>query len=92
MMRNPERMRKVLRELEVLWSHHPDWRLGQLIFNIAGRDPFYIEDYDLIKQGFEKFGKTSAIMTDFPEYYIEPNAWKKTINSLPETVKEEETR
>ena len=70
-MRNPERISKVLRELEVLWSRHPDWRLGQLIFNIPGRDPFFIEDYDLIELGFKKYAKCdSPDMSDFPEYFI----------------------
>lgn len=69
-MRNPERIPKVLREIERIWKKHPDWRLGQLIFNIPGRDPFHIEDYDLVKLGFKKFRTDSvANMDDFPEYY-----------------------
>ena len=73
-MRNPERISYVLRELERLWKKHPDWRLGQLVFNIAGRDPFFIEDYDLVKDGFTLFGKTeNPNMEDFPEYWVEPN-------------------
>ena len=68
MTRNPERISKVLRELERIWKKHPDWRLGQLVFNIAGKDPFYIEDYDLVKWGFKKYRTDSvANMDDFPE-------------------------
>ena len=34
--------------MEVVWSKNPDWRLGQLIFNITGRSNlFYVEDDDL---------------------------------------------
>ena len=70
-MRNPDRIPKVLRELERLWSKHPDWRLGQLIFNIPGRDPFHIEDYDLIELGYRKFGKgEEPNMGDFPRVYV----------------------
>lgn len=59
-MRDPDRIPKVLREIEKLWKKHPDWRLGQLIYNIPGRDPFHIEDYDLVALGFEKFGGGDA--------------------------------
>ena len=84
-MRNPERIEKVMRELTKLWKKHPDWRLGQLIFNIPGRDPFFIEDCDLITLGYEKFGNgDKPDIDDFPEYYIEPNAWN---DCLPRKVK-----
>jgi len=69
-MRNPERIPKVLRELQKIWEKYPDWRLGQLIYNIPGLDPFFIEDYDLIEVGFKKFTKDNPDMSDFPEYYI----------------------
>ena len=93
-MRNPERISRVLKEIELLWNNYPDWRLGQLIFNIVGRDPFHIEDYDLIEQGFEKFGKgnTVPIISEFPDYWIDPNSWKITFHdSLQETKNEVET-
>ena len=82
-MRNPKRMKYVLRELGRLWKQHPDWRLGQLIYNIPGRDPFHIEDYDLIKLGFEKFGgETKPDIGDFPEYHIDPDALKQLIADI----------
>jgi len=67
-----------------LWFQHPDWRLGQLIWNMAGRDPFYIEDYDLIKQGYEKFDKDEITLLDasWPEYWVEPNAFKELIEDI----------
>jgi hypothetical protein len=34
-MRDPERISQVLREIEKLWRLHPDWRLGQLVCNLA---------------------------------------------------------
>lgn len=46
-MRNPDRITPTLEAVEAFWRLHPDWRLGQLVFNLAGRDPFYIEDDDL---------------------------------------------
>jgi hypothetical protein len=34
-MRDPDRIPAVLKEVEKLWHLHPDWRLGQLICNVA---------------------------------------------------------
>ena len=34
-MRDPNRITLVLQEIERLWQAHPDWRLGQLICNLA---------------------------------------------------------
>ena len=34
-MRDPERISVVLEQIERLWRAHPDWRLGQLISNLA---------------------------------------------------------
>ncbi len=39
-MRDPDRISKVLKEVEKIWRLHPDWRLGQLLCNLAGwEDP-----------------------------------------------------
>lgn len=43
-MRDPYRIPKFLDELERVWSQVPDWRFGQLVANLLGRDPFYVED------------------------------------------------
>lgn len=32
-MRNPERIPTILKAIEEVWRQHPDWRLGQLLFN-----------------------------------------------------------
>lgn len=51
MMRNPERISKILAELSEVWIQYPDLRLGQLLLNVIN-DPalYYIEDEDLIKR------------------------------------------
>lgn len=53
-MRNPERIPKIIKELEEFWKQNPDWRLGQVISNlsyelIANNDPFYMEDSNLLE-------------------------------------------
>lgn len=53
-MRNPSRIPRVLKLLEKAWEEVPDWRLGQLISNIARdvgwSDAYYLEDDDLEKE------------------------------------------
>lgn len=44
MARDERRIPIVLDELRRFWEKHPDWRLGQIVSNVVGRDPFYIED------------------------------------------------
>jgi hypothetical protein len=34
-MRDQNRIPKVLRAIEKIWRRYPDWRLGQLVANIA---------------------------------------------------------
>jgi hypothetical protein len=34
-MRDPERIPRVLEDIERIWRLHPDWRLGQLLSNLA---------------------------------------------------------
>lgn len=53
-MRDPNRIPIVLDLLEKAWKEVPDWRLGQLIENIARdmgwNDAYYMEDDDLEKE------------------------------------------
>ena len=49
-MRDPKRIDGVLAAVKNLWEKYPDMRLGQLIWGIAGRDPFYMEDDELVKR------------------------------------------
>ena len=53
--RDPERIEEVLYKLGEIWKKVPDWRLGQLLYNLnenVKRDGpiFYLEDYDLVEQ------------------------------------------
>ncbi len=34
-MRDPNRITEVLEQIEKIWRLHPDWRLGQLLSNLA---------------------------------------------------------
>lgn len=43
-MRNPNRIPEYLAEFERVWNLFPDWRFGQLVCNVLGDDPFYVED------------------------------------------------
>lgn len=42
--RDPARIERLLGALRSYWQRHPDLRLGQIVWNMAGRDPFYVED------------------------------------------------
>lgn len=49
-MRDPKRIKPLLKTLEDVWNDVPDWRFGQLICNMLGtfgRDPFYVEDDEM---------------------------------------------
>jgi uncharacterized protein YihD (DUF1040 family) len=58
-MRDPTRIPRILARLQAVWEKHPDMRLGQLIVNAAGVDPFYIEDEKLAYM-IEEFDARSA--------------------------------
>ena len=52
-MRKPERIPKILEEIEKIWAKCPNFRLGQLlmccIIHEYRKDLFHIEDDELIK-------------------------------------------
>lgn len=48
-MRNPERIDPVLELVAEKWRQHPDLRLGQLLWEVAGDDPFHLEDDELAR-------------------------------------------
>ena len=55
-MRDPNRIKRILDLLEIIWKKYPDIRLCQLLSNTAysysewqNNDLFYFEDYDLEK-------------------------------------------
>ena len=44
-MRDPNRIDVICDLLKEVWKQYPDWRLGQLLFNITGQyDMFHVED------------------------------------------------
>ena len=54
-MRDPKRIRKFCNQLADIWeSQCPDCRFGQLIMNVLTKDPFYIED-DEMMEIFKKY-------------------------------------
>lgn len=55
-MRDSDRIYKFCDALASVWSRYPDMRFGQLIVNVLGTDPFYIED-DKSLELIEKFAK-----------------------------------
>ena len=50
-MRDPKRIKRILKKIEVIWIEYPDFRLTQLIMNALAlsRDPYHIEDDKLEK-------------------------------------------
>ncbi|MFW9871832.1 MAG: hypothetical protein ACFFG0_01935 [Candidatus Thorarchaeota archaeon] len=50
-MRNPNRIKPILKLIEEIWNKAPDLRLTQLIMNAlaVNYDPYFIEDDDLEK-------------------------------------------
>lgn len=48
-MRDPKRIRKFCNELADIWEVKcPDWRFGQLLVNVIDRDPFFLEEEEMI--------------------------------------------
>jgi len=45
-MREWERMERIQTKIMRIWKRYPDWRLGQIIFNVTNwkGDIFYLED------------------------------------------------
>lgn len=46
-MRNPERIKPFLEQIEVIWNRYPDMRFGQLIsniFSISGNPSFFYRE------------------------------------------------
>lgn len=84
-MRNPERIPVVLEEIKRIWEKHPDMRLGQLLWAM-GTD-FSVEDYDFLQSYSDRTDKYYVDITEFPEYWIEPNALKEFIHGLSTTAK-----
>ena len=52
-MRNPQRIPEILDLLEKAWKEVPDWRLGQLVYNISECTEWY-DVYCMEDDDFEK--------------------------------------
>ena len=59
MMRNIERIEPFMKEMAKIWKEKcPDWRFGQLMSNVLNsfdRDPFFIEEDEMLKRFKEYF-------------------------------------
>ena len=58
-MRNPNRIEPFMDELGKIWKEEcPDWRFGQLIFNVIGHNgmAFYMEE-DKMLEAVKKYFK-----------------------------------
>lgn len=57
-MRNPDRIDEFMQRLHDIWKQEcPDWRFGQLIFNVFNQldfDPFMMEDNQMLYE-FERY-------------------------------------
>ena len=57
-MRDPKRISIILGELQKFWESHPDWRFGQIMFNLFGAgDHFHMPDahtYSVFRQANKK--------------------------------------
>ena len=58
MIRYPERIDQILEIMGRAWKTVPDYRLCQLMVNLFGTDPFYVED-DKVAQTLEMFAEGS---------------------------------
>ena len=47
-MRDPNRIPIILKAVEEFWKENPDWRLGQLVDNVAADPVYYVEDEDFL--------------------------------------------
>jgi len=57
-MRNPKRIKPMLKLIKEIWEMYPDLRLTQLIMNALAmnRDPYYVED-DTLEEALKKLKK-----------------------------------
>lgn len=74
-MRVPNRIEPFLEELGKLWKEFPDWRFGQLVYNLFGSDPFYLEDGDALKRIESFLANLDNSTKDIP-VFDNSKAWK----------------
>lgn len=61
MERSEAHIEDFLSVLGAVWKKHPKLRFGQLVVNVLGKDPFYIED-DKATECFARYSKTPLVM------------------------------
>ena len=62
-VRDPKRIYEFCAKLATFWSEEPDWRFGQLIFNVLGTsqsDPFFMEEDEMMKLFEDYFKRTEG--------------------------------
>ncbi len=65
-MRDPNRINKFCDELKTIWHQVPDWRFGQLMWNIIsfcqnrGKDSFFLEDEELFENYMKEMGRNDG--------------------------------
>jgi len=65
-MRDPKRISDIGISISRLWRLYPDWRLGQLLSNVArqfgwnNNDIFYLED-DILEQALDNFYRETIL-------------------------------
>tara|TARA_R100001244_G_scaffold132233_2_gene107637 strand:- start:2349 stop:2660 length:312 start_codon:yes stop_codon:yes gene_type:complete len=70
-MRDPDRISKILKKLQIIWQAQPDLRLGQLLTNLSGR-----------RVEFSRGGSGYDWQERYPDLYqIDDDEWMAKINN-----------
>ena len=85
-MRDPNRIKGFCNRLMQTWMCLPDWRFGQLIFNVfseLGRDPFYMEDDEMI-QFIENYISESRPQCSYKEERTAEQCMEELLSNIKE--------
>jgi hypothetical protein len=66
-MKDPNRISKILKLINYVWSNNPDLRLGQIVSNVTFnwyKDIFYLEDDKFVELIAEHFGLDNEKLKD----------------------------
>ena len=92
-MRDPKRIDEFCDELKKMWHKVPDWRFGQLMSNALGavyqrtdRDPFYIEDDQMVEELKKVFDNYFSNANNFYSYVIH-TLYKMWIGNMKRRLK-----
>jgi len=85
-VRNPERIPFILETIKKEWEKRPDMRLGQLLKNMGLN--WAIEDYDFLENAHMGQKPLNIDISEFPEYWIEPNALRDFIGDIERAADE----